>query len=71
MMEGGTAKRPDEIALWTRVLGGDSPRWASHDLGIPEKRVVYLCKKWTALGFYDYGVSADLGWVTPKGVAQG
>lgn len=70
MIETGTPKQPDEIALWARVRGGESPRWASHDLGIPQERVVYLCKKWTALGLYNYGVSSDLGWTTPKGNAQ-
>lgn len=26
------------------------------------KRCLYLLKKWSDIGFYDYGVSLDLGW---------
>lgn len=29
---------------------------------IPRKRCLYLLKKWANLGFYEYGVSLDLGW---------
>ena len=29
---------------------------------IHPKRCWYLLKKWARLGFYDYGVSLDLGW---------
>ncbi len=27
------------------------------------KRAWYLLKKWCVLGFYDYGVTLDLGWI--------
>jgi len=29
---------------------------------IPRKRRLYLLKKWANLGFYEYGISLDLGW---------
>lgn len=29
---------------------------------IHHKRCWYLLRKWTRLGFYDYGVCLDLGW---------
>lgn len=31
------------------------------------KRAWYLLSKWARLGWYDYGVSIDLGWLTPAG----
>lgn len=30
---------------------------------IHHKRCWYLLKKWSGLGFYNYGVSLDLGWL--------
>ena len=38
-------------------------------LGIHPKRVAYLCEKWASQGWYEYGVSADLGWCRPQAVA--
>ena len=32
---------------------------------IPYKRMIYYLRKWTQLGFYDYGVTLDLGWIIP------
>ena len=29
---------------------------------IPRKRCWHLLKKWSRFGFYNYGVSLDLGW---------
>lgn len=29
---------------------------------IPHKRCWYYLQKWAGLGFYDYGVTLDLGW---------
>jgi len=39
------------------------------DLQIPEKRAAYICDKWTAKGWYDYGVSVLAGWLTEEGKA--
>ena len=33
---------------------------------IPRKRCIYLLKKWARKGFYDYGVTLDLGWFEPR-----
>lgn len=30
---------------------------------LPEKRGLYYLGKWSKLGFYDYGVTIDLGWI--------
>jgi hypothetical protein len=54
--------RQDERDLWDRVIAGQWPREAGIALGIPRKRVEYLCEKWTSKRIYDYGVSCDLGW---------
>lgn len=32
---------------------------------IPHKRCWYYLAKWSRLGFYDYGVTLDLGWFYP------
>lgn len=32
---------------------------------IPHKRCWYLLAKWAEIGFYNYGVSLDLGWFEP------
>lgn len=38
-------------------------------LGMPHKRMVYLTEtKWGRNDWYDFGVSCDLGWLTPKGL---
>ncbi len=34
-------------------------------LGFPIKRLWYYLKKWGNAGFYDYGVTEDLGWFYP------
>lgn len=31
-------------------------------MGFPHKRLWWYLEKWWHLGFYDYGVSSDLGW---------
>ena len=54
--------KPDEAELWAALLTGEHPRTAGERLGIPPKRVIYLCLKWSRQGVYDYGTSADLGW---------
>ena len=33
---------------------------------IPHKRCWYYLEKWTNQGFYDYGVTLDLGWFHPE-----
>jgi hypothetical protein len=58
-------RRTDELVLWNGFGAGAwhrTPRDAGIALGIPRKRVNYLCLKWTRQGRYDYGVCVDLGW---------
>jgi hypothetical protein len=58
-------KRDDEVQLWESFGKGTphrTPREANRELGIPWRRVEYLCEKWCDKGVYDYGVAADLGW---------
>ena len=35
---------------------------------IPYKQMIYYLRKWSGLGFYDYGVTLDLGWIIPRNV---
>lgn len=58
--------KPDERALYARVRAGEKPRYAGEALGMPPKRVEYLCDKWGRKGWYDSGVSEDLGWLTGR-----
>jgi hypothetical protein len=43
------------------------PRDIIPTIGIHCKRCWYLLKKWSRKGWYDYGVTVDLGWLTEKG----
>ena len=35
------------------------------DLGFPINQLWYYLSKWGNIGFYDYGVTEDLGWFEP------
>lgn len=37
---------------------------------IPHKRCWYYLTKWSRLGFYDYGVTLDLGWFYPDNLPK-
>ncbi len=39
----------------------------AHRHGINEKRALYLCEKWEARGWWEYGISIRSGWFTPEG----
>lgn len=62
--------KEDERALLAAALAGERPRYAGERLGIPPNRVRYLCFKWSRRDWYDYGVTYDLGWLTPDGEAK-
>lgn len=34
------------------------------------KRAWYLLDKWSSKGWYDWGVTLDLGWLTDEGIAK-
>ena len=40
------------------------------DLWLPHKRAWYYLEKWDRLGFYDYGVSLDMGWLIMDKIPQ-
>jgi hypothetical protein len=62
--------KPDERHLLMTVAEGRAkPRNVGEAAGMPYKRVCYLCEKWAGKGWYDYGVSVDLGWLTEAGLA--
>lgn len=46
------------------------PRELINEPGFPMsyKRAWYLLEKWSGKGLYDYGVTVDLGWMTPAGM---
>ena len=58
----GGAKQ-DEKALWAAIqMPGATPRAAGWFLGMPPRRVRYLCEKWARRRIYEYGTVYDLGW---------
>lgn len=38
------------------------------DMGFPQKRLLYYLGKWDGKGFYEHGVTIDLGWFCPAGL---
>ena len=59
--------KKDEIVFKKEViarnrLGQETVRDIGIRLGMDSKRVCYLCQKWSDKGWYEYGVSVDLGW---------
>jgi hypothetical protein len=66
--------KPDEIAFMAKMLDaeqrggpayGDTPRDVWPEGG---KRMWGILAKWSRRDWYDYGVTIDLGWLTPAGV---
>ncbi len=44
-----------------------SARALVKEMGMCEQRAYFLFCKWTSKDLYEWGVSADLGWLTEKG----
>lgn len=60
--------RDDEQRLLLAIYeSGDRPRDIIPRLGINHKRAWYLLEKWSRKGWYESGVSLDLGWLTLRG----
>jgi len=73
--------KPDELwflrECWRRVRNhglpnngpSETPRDLINEVGFPlnHKRAWFLLQKWCDKGWYDYGVTLDLGWITEKG----
>lgn len=74
-------RKPDEL-LFLKLLLARCRRVDNHppekpreiinhpEFPLPPKRAWYLLEKFTGRGWYDYGTSLDLGWLTEKGVAE-
>lgn len=64
-----------EVGEYRKFLDGSegtTPREIIGEPGfaIPYKRCWYWLEKWTRANLYEYGVSLDLGWMTPEGMAH-
>lgn len=46
---------------------GGCVRDIANGLSMPYKRALYCLGKWAKRGWYDCGVSLDLGWLTEEG----
>ena len=44
------------------------PREIMKTMSINRKRALYLLDKWADKGWYEYGTSLDLGWLTKEGI---
>ena len=60
-----------ENYLYKRIKKGICPRLLIRSMfetgKIKSRKQAYATlKKWTNKGYYDYGVSIDLGWITSK-----
>ena len=75
--------KPDERRFWLALREahggpynarkGPAPRDLINGLLDPpihHKRAWYLLEKWSGRGWYEYGVTLDLGWITPEGWAH-
>ena len=61
---------PDErvfAALVLQCCHGYEIREVMAICDVPYKRCAYYLAKWSTKGWYDYGVSLDLGWLTELG----
>ena len=73
----GQLVKPDEFFLFNTILylhrtgktNHITPRNVAAAHRIDAKRANYLFEKWAVRGWYEYGVSADLGWLTPTGLS--
>ena len=65
--------KPDEKCFMVALheAGGKNPRPLinSDDFEMHYKRAWYLLNKWAEKGWYDWGVTLDMGWLTEEGVA--
>jgi len=72
--------KPDERKLAVLLLNrgkvqpdtidGESTRTLVRESGLNYKRACYLLSKWTGKGWYEYGTSLELGWVTEDGARE-
>lgn len=68
-------RKADEIAFYALARAARARGVAVRDTisspqcPVPGKRAHYLLNKWATRGWYDYGVSLDLGWFTANAPA--
>ena len=68
--------KDDEIRFFRTCWRLRHPDWFVRDIirvvkeFIPVKRCHWLLKKWSRLGFYDYGTTLDLGWFCPDALPE-
>lgn len=61
--------KPDERLLLLAVARLGPHQFPFNVAGnMHPKRLNYLLEKWTSKGWFDYGVSARTGWLTPLGL---
>jgi len=58
--------KQDEIEFLLHLLRTSDIR--NFDMALNRK--VYLLRKWAKRGWYEYGVTLDLGWLTTEGIAK-
>ena len=51
------------------IIRGEPIRDIINEVPINYKRCWYLLGKWADKGWYEYGVTLDLGWLTSEGVS--
>lgn len=54
-------------AMQTHSISGIRIPDLVRDLGMHEKRAMYIMEKWAGRGLYDYGIHVMGGWLTPEG----
>ena len=59
-------KSEEEMFYQLLKITKKKPRELIDELPINRKRALYILKKWSEQGKYDYGVSLDLGWITEQ-----
>ena len=62
--------KPEERRLLLAIArrsSDKSVRDICHETGVYKQNLYYL-SKWARKGWYDYGVSLDLGWLTAAGI---
>lgn len=61
-------RKPDEIALAQRMLKDEAGVLAFQQLGISEKRALYIFRKWAKRRWSECHVNPRGSWLTPKGI---
>ncbi len=65
-------KLDEKVFLLALYSHGETPRQLIYSGTVPinHKRARSLLEKWFKKGWYDFGVTLDLGWLTSKGISK-